>query len=79
MRLYIIDKVMSQPSLAQSPTIVIIPAKAAPASFPLQKQQQSIMIAMTAEIEKNTTVYHKSAAEAVCAVDAVIVEANYSE
>lgn len=79
MRLYIIDKVMSQPSLAKSPIIVMTPANDAAASICLQPTQQSIMIAMTAEIEKNTTVYHKSAAEAVCAVDAVIVEANYSE
>jgi len=70
---------MGQPSLAQSPTIDMIPAKDAAASIYLQQQQQSIKIAMTAEIEKNTTVYHKSAAEAVCAVDAVFVEANYSE
>jgi hypothetical protein len=42
----------------------------------LQQQQRSTTKVRIAEIEKKTTVYQSSAAEAVCAVDAVLKDAN---
>jgi hypothetical protein len=76
-----IERVISQPSLAAIPTIDEINANppATSAFWPglLQKQQNRPTIAITAAIEKNTMVKIISALDALCALDAVLVEANY--
>lgn len=78
--MYMIERVISQPSLAAIPTIdeIIANPPATSAFWPglQQKQQHSPTTAIIAAIEKNTMVKIISALEALCAVDAVLVEAN---
>jgi hypothetical protein len=75
-----IERVMSQPIRAIKPTIAWIPTKLPAVSYirepPLQQQQIRQIKQMIEAIDMNTTVYQSKAADAVCAVDAVFVEAN---
>lgn len=60
---------------AANPISDIVPVQAADVSdayYGLQQQQINITMTATVAIEKNTTVYQSKAAEAVCALEALL-------
>ena len=71
-RLYIIERVINQPIRASTPIIDIMPVLHLRASEGLEQLRTKNTITRIVAIEKNTTVNQSRAADAVCAVEAVL-------
>ena len=75
-RLYIIERVINQPIRASTPIIDIMPVLHFSASLGFEQLRTKNTITKTVAIEKKTTVNQSRAADAVCAVEAVLKDSN---
>ena len=71
-RLYIIERVINQPIRASTPIIDIMPVLHFSASLGFEQLRIKNTITRIVAIEKKTTVNQSRAADAVCAVEAVL-------